>query len=181
MVWATVCSRSCFCWLYRASPSLAAKNIISLISVLTFGDVHVLSSLGVIGRGCLLWPVCSLDQTLLEFALLYFVLQGQIRLLLQVSLDFLLLHSSLWQWCGSAVACCRVGGTDWGSVCTQSFVVCCHYLHYLHHSLASSQTTGREYSPTHRQKIGLKIYWTWPCPSEQDPVPHSVSPIRKLP
>ena len=27
--------RSCFCWLYRASPSLAAKNIINLISVLT--------------------------------------------------------------------------------------------------------------------------------------------------
>ena len=34
--------------------------------------------------------MCSLDQTLLDFALLYFVLQGQIRLLLQVSLDFLL-------------------------------------------------------------------------------------------
>ena len=35
MIWATVSSRSCFCWLYRASPSLAAKNIINLISVLT--------------------------------------------------------------------------------------------------------------------------------------------------
>ena len=35
MIWATVGSQSCFCWLYRASPSLAAKNIISLISVLT--------------------------------------------------------------------------------------------------------------------------------------------------
>ena len=34
MIWATVSSRSCFCWLYRASPSLAAKNIIKLISVL---------------------------------------------------------------------------------------------------------------------------------------------------
>ena len=33
MIWATVSSWSCFCWLYRASPSLAAKNIISLISV----------------------------------------------------------------------------------------------------------------------------------------------------
>ena len=32
---ATVSSWSCFCWLYRASPSLAAKNIINLISVLT--------------------------------------------------------------------------------------------------------------------------------------------------
>ena len=35
MIWATVSSRSCFCWLYRASPSLAARNIINLISVLT--------------------------------------------------------------------------------------------------------------------------------------------------
>ena len=50
-----------------------------------------------VGRGCLLWPVCSFDKTLLAFALLHFVLQGQICLLLQVSLDFLLLHSSpLW-------------------------------------------------------------------------------------
>ena len=35
MIWATVSSWSCFCWLYRTSPSLAAKNIISLVSVLT--------------------------------------------------------------------------------------------------------------------------------------------------
>ena len=35
MIWATVRSQSCFCWLYRASPSLAAKNIINLILVLT--------------------------------------------------------------------------------------------------------------------------------------------------
>ena len=38
-----------------------------------------------------------------------------------------------------------------------------------HHSLASGQTTGREHSSTHQQKIGLKIYWAWPHPSEQDP------------
>ena len=31
IIWATVISRSCFCWLYRASPSLAAKNVIDLI------------------------------------------------------------------------------------------------------------------------------------------------------
>ena len=42
----------------------------------------------VVGRGCLLWPVRSLGKTLLAFALLHFVLQGQIYLLLQVSLDF---------------------------------------------------------------------------------------------
>ena len=35
MVWAKVSSWSCVCWLYRASPSLAAKNIINLILVLT--------------------------------------------------------------------------------------------------------------------------------------------------
>ena len=35
MIWATVSSWSCFCWLDRASPSLAAKNIINLILVLT--------------------------------------------------------------------------------------------------------------------------------------------------
>ena len=35
MIWATVSSRSCFCWLYRASPSFAAENIINLILVLT--------------------------------------------------------------------------------------------------------------------------------------------------
>ena len=38
--------------------------------------------------------VCSLGKTLLAFALLHFVLQGQTCLLIQVSLDFLLLHSS---------------------------------------------------------------------------------------
>ena len=35
MISATVTFWSCFCWLYRASPSLAAKNIINLILVLT--------------------------------------------------------------------------------------------------------------------------------------------------
>ena len=35
MTWATVSSWSSFWWLYRSSPSSAAKNIINLISVLT--------------------------------------------------------------------------------------------------------------------------------------------------
>ena len=35
MIWAAVSSWSCFCWLYRASPSLAAKKTINLILVLT--------------------------------------------------------------------------------------------------------------------------------------------------
>ena len=54
----------------------------------------------VAGRGCLLWPVHFLGKTLLVFALLHSVLQGQICLLLQVSLDFLLLHSSPLWWKG---------------------------------------------------------------------------------
>jgi len=40
-----------------------------------------------VGRGCLLWPVCSLSKTLLAFMLLYFVFQDQTCLLLQVSLS----------------------------------------------------------------------------------------------
>jgi len=35
MIWATVRSRPCVCWLYRAFLYLAAKNIISLILLLT--------------------------------------------------------------------------------------------------------------------------------------------------
>ena len=37
----------------------------------------------VVGRRCLPWSVCSLGKTLLAFAMLHFVLQGQICLLLQ--------------------------------------------------------------------------------------------------
>ena len=54
----------------------------------------------VVGRGCLLWPMHSLGKTLLAFTLLHFVLQSQTSLLLQVSLDFLLLHSSPLWWKG---------------------------------------------------------------------------------
>ena len=35
MIWATFSSQSCFFWLYRTSPSLAAKNIINLVFILT--------------------------------------------------------------------------------------------------------------------------------------------------
>ena len=35
--------------------------------------------------------------------------------------------------------------------------------------------SGREHSHAHQQKTGLKIYWKWPHPSEQDPVSPSVS------
>ena len=45
----------------------------------------------------------------------------------------------------------------------------------INHSLVLGQTTVKEHSLTHQQKIGLKIYWACPCPSEQDPVSPSVS------
>ena len=52
MIWAIVSSWSCFCWLYRASPSLAAKNIINLISVLPiWWCPHVESSLVLLEKG----------------------------------------------------------------------------------------------------------------------------------
>jgi len=54
----------------------------------------------VVGSGCLLWPVRYLGKTLLAFAPLHSVLQGQICLLLQVFPDLLLLHSSPLEWKG---------------------------------------------------------------------------------
>ena len=54
----------------------------------------------VVGQGCLLWPVCSLGKTLLVFALVHFVLQGQTCLLLLVCLDFPLLHINPLWWKG---------------------------------------------------------------------------------
>ena len=102
MIWATVSSQFCICWLYRASPSLMAKN-----NQYDFGIDRLVMSVCrvfscVVGRGCLLWPMCFLDKTLLAFALLHSILQGQICLLVQVFLDFLLLHSSPQWWQGHA-------------------------------------------------------------------------------
>ena len=37
MIWATVCSRFWFCWLYRTSPSLAAKNRLNLTNHISEG------------------------------------------------------------------------------------------------------------------------------------------------
>ena len=63
----------------------------------------------------------------------------------------------------------------WGSLFMGPFEGSHHYVHYLHHSLVSDQTTGRKHSPTHQQKIGLTIYWAWPRPSDQDSVSPTVS------
>ena len=63
MIWATVSSWSYFCWRYRASPSLAAKNIIHLISVLTIwwcpSGLYVSENWEFVGSA--LWQKCSLN------------------------------------------------------------------------------------------------------------------------
>ena len=68
-------------------------------------------------------------------------------------------------WVGGGLL--QVGGTECSSACKGPFFFfpCMgpfegghHCIHYLHHSLASGQITGREHGPTHQQKIGLKIY-----------------------
>ena len=93
MIWATVSSWSCFCWLYIASPPLAAKNIINLLSVLTiWWCLWVVFSLKLLEEVVCYDQVFSW-QNLLAFALIHSVLQGQVSLLLQGFLDFLLLHS----------------------------------------------------------------------------------------
>ena len=83
MIWATVCSQSCFWWLYRASPSFCKEYNQS-----DFGIDHLVMPICrvfscVVGRRCLLRPVRFLGKILLAFALLYFVLKGQICLILQ--------------------------------------------------------------------------------------------------
>ena len=89
-----------FCWIYRASPSSATKNIINLISVLTVYWCSCVELSCVVGKGCLLWSGYSLDKTLLSFALLYSVLYGQTCLSFWISLDFLLLCSNPLWWKG---------------------------------------------------------------------------------
>ena len=54
-----------------------------------------------------------------------------------------------------------------------------HSCHYPYHSLTSGQTTGREHSPIHQQKIGLKTYWAWHWPLGQDPVFPAASPSHQ--
>ena len=90
MIWATVSSRSCFCWLYRASPSLAAKNIINLILGLTIWWCPCVESFLVLLEEGVCYDQCVLLAKLLAIDLFHFVLQGRICLLLQVALDFLL-------------------------------------------------------------------------------------------
>ena len=64
----------------------------------------------------------------------------------------------------SPMEVCVSGGQmqRWGIECSSAFMGLFegghHSLPYLHYSWVSDQTTGRKHSPTHQQKIGLKIY-----------------------
>ena len=88
----------------------------------------------------------------------------------RLSQTCLWVFGSLWQRCGSTAACFGVGDNDCLSPVRTSISPFRGGCHYPYHSLASSQTIGREHKPIHQQKNGLKIYWAWPCPTEQDPV-----------
>ena len=96
----------------QSAPSLVFADCIELLhfgckeyNQSDFGLDHLVMSMCsvfscVVRRGCLLWLVHSLGKTLLAFALLHSVLHGQTCLLLQVSPDFLLFHSSPLWWKG---------------------------------------------------------------------------------
>ena len=97
MIWATVSSQSCFADCIELFH-LQSKEY----NQSDFGIDHLVMSMCrvfscVVGTRCLLWPVHFLGKTLLVFALLHSVLQGQICLLLDVCLDFLFLLDSQYQ------------------------------------------------------------------------------------
>ena len=75
MIWTTVSSWSCFCCLYRASPSSVAKSIINLILVLTIWWCPcVESSLVLLEEGFCYDP--RLGKIWLAFALLHSVMNS---------------------------------------------------------------------------------------------------------
>ena len=78
MIWATVSSQFCFCWLYRAFPSLATKNIINLISVLTIWWCPCVESSLVFLEEGVCYDQCILLAKLLAFAC--FILYSKAKL-----------------------------------------------------------------------------------------------------
>ena len=104
MTWATDSSQFCFCWLYRASSSLAEKNIINLISGLTIW-----------------WCPCVESNRLLEGTNRTLCTPGSRRkeqwLQKRLTKTCLGVTRSLQRRCGLVVACCRVGGTECSGTC----------------------------------------------------------------
>ena len=81
---------------------------------------------------------------------------------------------SLWQRCGLTMACSGAGNTEYNSPGISLFEGGHYYCHY-----PPGQTIGREHRLTYQQEIGLKIYWAWPCPSEQDSDSPTASPSHQ--
>ena len=82
---------------------------------------------------------------------------------------------SLWERCGSAVACCRVGGTECGHACMGPCEGCSSYLHYLHHSLVSGKQQGRNTAPPINKKLDVPYETknrvaTWSCNPTPGPI-----------
>ena len=65
LIWATVSSRCCFCWLFRGFSIFSCKEYNQpdlIIEDLVMSMCRILSC--IVDKGWLLWPVCSLDKTL---------------------------------------------------------------------------------------------------------------------
>ena len=93
--------RFCFCWLYRTFIFGCKEYNESKFNIddLVMSMYRVISC--VVGRECLLWPVCSVCITLLAFALLHFVPKGKFacysRYLLTFAFQFpMMKRTSFW-------------------------------------------------------------------------------------
>ena len=165
MIWATVISQSCFSWLYKSSPPSVAKNIINLIFVLiSWWCPCVESFLVLLTEGVAVTSGFSWQNSV-SLCLLHFVNKGQICLLHQVSLDFLLLHSSPLGWKGHLFLVLFLKGLVGLHRTVQLQLL--HHL-CLGHSLGlvESYICNPE-SKTHFQKKNKYGFTTWHSPWEQ--------------
>ena len=99
MIWATVSSQSCFCWLYRASPPLAANNKISMISVLTIWWCPCVESSVVLLEGGVCYAF-SWQNSISLCPASFCTPRPNLFATPGVFLDFLLLHSNPLWWKG---------------------------------------------------------------------------------
>ena len=101
MIWATISPRSYFCWLHRASPSLAAKNIICLILILAiWWCPHVESFLVLLEKGVYYGQCVLLTKFCWPLSCFILYSKARLNLLFWVSLNFLFLHPNLLWWKG---------------------------------------------------------------------------------
>ena len=114
----------------------------------------------VVGTECLLWLMHSISKTLLDFDLLCFVFQGQICLLLQVSLDFLLLHSNLLYWkvhlFGVLINTAEHAWADFSLTNSKSGLSCCVQL------LSCGQLFATPWTSACKAFLSLSISWNLP-------------------